>query len=364
VISMIPVLERGYTFWDRSMLPSDEFEERTRTAQAMMAQEDLDALLVWSQSYHSNGDLAWLSGWPMAGGLVVRRDGEPTMFSPGGGRELYFQRMQTWLNDIRSVPGSVGKGIAALMSENGVSHGRIGVIGRHLMSKGGLRDLDEHLGGYTLVEAGDAYSAMRAAKRPREILAARAALVIAEAAVQAGQDAYDGGASNAEAMVAAERVARLHGARDWRCLANLTGRGLRPFERLGSERQERLRLWVAVDQSGYWAHSSTPGAAAGTANRALDAMIACAGAGARGGDVAEAGLAVLGAEDKEAALSYGLGSGIGLDLEEAPAIVPGSAAVLVKGGLLALRVVTSGALDLATAMVEIGGDTGRRIVAS
>ncbi|MDB5662738.1 MAG: hypothetical protein JWN59_1076, partial [Sphingomonas bacterium] len=293
MIAMIPVLERGYTFWDRSKLPSDEFEERTRTAQAMMAEQGLDALLIWSQSYHSNGDLAWLSGWPMGGGLVVRREGEPTMFSPGGGRELYFQRMQTWLNDIRSVPGSVAKAIAALLSENGISGGRIGIVGRALMGAGNLRDMADHLSGFALEEVDQAYAAMRAAKRPRELLAASTSLAIAEAAVRAGQEVFDSGAGSAEAMIAAERAARLAGARDWRCLANITGRGLRPFERLGGERQEKLVLWVAVDQSGYWAQASTPAATGGAAASAMTRMMAAAKAGARAGDVADAALTGL-----------------------------------------------------------------------
>ncbi|MDB5662748.1 MAG: hypothetical protein JWN59_1086, partial [Sphingomonas bacterium] len=189
-------------------------------------------------------------------------------------------------------------------------------------------------------------------------------LAIAEAAVRAGQEVFDSGAGSAEAMIAAERAARLAGARDWRCLANITGRGLRPFERLGGERQDKLVLWVAVDQSGYWAQASTPAATRGAAAGAMTRMMAAAKAGARAGDVADAALTGLPECDAELALSYGFGSGIGLDLEEAPLLVPGNDTILVEGGLLALRIFLDSTSEMATAMVVVGTEGARGISAS
>src|SRR4051794_30433295 len=118
---MTPVLMRGYTFWDRALLPPDEFEERCRSMQAAMKQAGLDAIIVWSAPYHPNGDLAYLSGWPMGGALMLLREGEPVMFSPGGGRELYFNKMQTWVSEISSIPGVLGATIAKSLNAKGVA---------------------------------------------------------------------------------------------------------------------------------------------------------------------------------------------------------------------------------------------------
>jgi len=365
--AMITVLERGFTWWDRSVFPRDEFEERTRAVQAAMRGAGLDALVIWSQSYHTNGDLAFLSGWPMGGALLVTGDGEPAMFSPGGGREQYFARMQTWVEDMRSTPAGLGGIIAQTLDEKGIMAGRVGIVGYDQMSAGALNDLKEKLSGYELVDFGTAYSAFRAPKRARELLAIRNSLTIARKAVEAGQAIYDAGGSNTDALVEAERVARLEGMRDFRGLANIAGSQLRPFERLGGARQPSLLLWVGIDCHGYWAHASN--AAAGrpdsAAGRALAAMISAISHGVAAGDVAKAGLDALPEELRDNALSYGLGAAAGLSLNEAPAITPGNDEKLEEGQVLALHCCASGGDEpsLASAMVLVGQDSGELVEA-
>lgn len=360
MIAMIPVLERGYTWWDRSLFPRDEFEERTRAAQKAMAEAGLDALVLWSQSYHTSGELAFLAGWPMGGVVLVLPDAEPILFSPGTGREQYFARMQTWVEDMRSTPGGLGAVIAKTLSEHGVTSGAIGIVGYDQMSVKAHREAKTALADYELIDFADTYRALRTPKRPREVLAIQNSLAIATKAVAAGVAAFEGGASNAEALVEAERVARIERARDFRGLANITGSGLRPFERVSTERHEPLLLWIGIDQHGYWAEASN-GTAGSQAAAAIDAMTAAASAGASAGAVADAGLAALPEAARELALSYGLGAGSGLSLEEAPLIVPGNKARLVKGCVLTLRAfVTGPSPSLATATVrvnEAGGET-------
>ncbi len=207
--AMTPVLERGYTFWDRSLLPSDEFEERVRHMQTALSEDGLEAIVVWSQTYHTNGELTYLAGWPMGGALLVTRDGDPAMFCVGGGREQYFQRMQTWLGDLRSFLTGLGKPILEALIERGVTRGKVGLVGLDQMTVNGHRNLTETLSGYELVDYGAAYHARRVAKRPRELLAIGNSLRIAQAAVAAGEAVFAKGASNVAALVEAERVARI-----------------------------------------------------------------------------------------------------------------------------------------------------------
>jgi len=361
MIAMTPVLERGYTWWDRSLFPRDEFEERTRTVQKAMAEAGLDALVVWSQSYHTTGKLAYLSGWPMGGAILVRRDGEPTLFSPGGGREQYFARMQTWVEDMRSVPGRLGTVIAKTLAEDGVPNGRLGIVGYDQMSVGAYAEVVDALAGYDRVDFDDSYSAVLAPKRPREVLAVRNSLTIAAHAVEAGVAAWQAGASNAEALVEAERIARIERARDFRGLVNSSGTELRPFERISGERHDPLLLWIAIDQHGYWAEASN-GVAGSAATKAVDAMVGAVKAGATAGAVADAALAALPAAARDSALSYGLGAGVGLSLDEAPVIEPGNEARLVEGSLLSLKTYAKGVpISLATATVRVDAEGATRI---
>ncbi|WP_404710884.1 M24 family metallopeptidase [Sphingomonas sp. MMS24-J13] len=362
MIAMTPVLERGYTWWDRSLFPRDEFEERTRMVQKAMAEAGLDALVIWSQSYHTTGQLAYLSGWPMGGAVLVRREGEPTMFSPGGGREQYFARMQTWVEDMRSVPGRLGAVIAKTLAEDGVPGGRLGIVGYDQMSVGAYAEVVESLSGYDRVDFAETYAAVLAPKRPREVLAVRNSLTIAAHAVEAGVAAWEAGASNAEALVEAERIARIERARDFRGLVNSKGTELRPFERVSEARHDQLLLWIAIDQHGYWAESAN-GVAGTAATKAVDAMVATARVGATAGAVAEAALAVLPEAARDSALSYGLGAGVGLSLDEAPVIEPGNDALLVEGSLLSLKTYAKGAsASIATATVKVGAEGATRIV--
>lgn len=361
MIAMTPVLERGYTWWDRSLFPRDEFEERTRVVQKAMADAGLDALVIWSQGYHTTGNLAFISGWPMGGAILVRREGEPTMFSPGGGREQYFARMQTWIEDMRSIPGALGGAIAQTLAEDGLSSGRVGIVGYDQMSPGAYAEVLDKLAGYDRVDFATAYQVVRGPKRPREVLAIQNSLTIASNAVAAGVAAYEAGASNAEALVEAERIARIECARDFRGLANLTGTDLRPFERVSDVRHDQLLLWIAIDQHGYWAEASN-GVTGSPATSAVNAMVDAARAGATAGAVADAGLAKLPKAAHDTALSFGLGSGSGLSLDEAPVIEPGSNAALVEGTILSLKTYVADAqASLTTATVRVGAKGGERI---
>src|ERR1700744_4205814 len=109
----------------------------------------------------------------MGGALLVTRDGDPAMFCIGGGREQYFQRMQTWLGDLRSFLTGLGKPILEALTERGITHGKIGLVGMDQMTVNSHRNVTEALSGYELVDYGATYQARRATKRPREVLAIR-----------------------------------------------------------------------------------------------------------------------------------------------------------------------------------------------
>ena len=353
MITMDTVMARGLTWWDQALFPRDEFEERTRVVQRVMAEEGLDALTIWSGYFHTRGDLAYLAGWPMGGALLVLREGEPVLFNPGGSREHHFASQQVWC-ETRTSPGDVVKPLMAVIAAAGVHGGRIGVVGADQIAADAYLRFEEATGAFQIVDLTDRYHAIRRSKRPREIMAIRLSARLANDAVTAGAVLAEDGRSNYAALVEIERIARIGGARDFRGLTNGAGRGLRPFAGQDEGRHEPLILWDAVDRHGYWGTPPYWSSGKDTpAERALEAMLAACRTGVPVSDMAELALSELPADAHELALSFGLGNGIGLDLDEAPFIAPDSDSVLLENEVLALQVYAAGdPASFATALVR------------
>jgi Xaa-Pro aminopeptidase len=99
------------------------------------------------------------------------------------------------------------------------------------------------------------------------------------------------------------------------------------------------------------------------ASTAVDAMVAASKAGARSKDVAEAGFSKLSAASKETAAGYGLGGGIGLALNDWPAITPTSEDRLPDGAVLSLRTFGRDGdnVSFANAIVQVGPNGATRL---
>jgi Xaa-Pro aminopeptidase len=358
---MEPVLKRGYSSWDRAVLPDDEFALRVEGVRRALREAHLGALVVVNYSLLGvmvdYADMAYLSGLQSGGALLVPLDGDPAFVSFGGGRELAFMRALTWLP---IVPGA-GKAFELLPSElkaRGVAGGRIGVVGVAGIAPNVAARIRDALAGFELVPFDAELRALRAVKRPRELLAMRIVQGIVDAAVAAGVAAFAAGGDNRTSMLEAERAARGLKARDVRVLASMGGPELRPWEGRLDGRHAPLRLWVAAQYQGYWAEAAAtaPLPRDDTAGNAVRAMQAAVRAGVTAGDVAAAGVAALPSSAVDSALSYGLGGTIGLAHSEGLAIVPRSAQRLAAGSVVALRAHVGDAphASLASALVVVG----------
>jgi Xaa-Pro aminopeptidase len=365
VINMEPVLKRGYTAWDQALLPADEFNERVSYVRAAMRSAGLDALLVWGNQYEY-ADFTYLAGMPTAGTLLLTHEGEPAIFTGGGGRELPFQRTLTWVGQLSAAGPMPGATLNAALAERSIDIGTVGLVGTHLLSAATHTNVTNNLNAYTLRKFDGEFSMLRARKRPREVTTVRTALRIATDAVAAAITAFNHGATTTEAMVEAERTARVNKARDIRILANVDSDDLRPFEGRSPARRAPLLLWIGVDYHGYWADvaaSSAPSSGS-RAEKAVEAMTAAANPGAHAADIARAGLARLSsAAARESAQDYGLGSGIGLALSDWPTISPTSDAQLVDGGLLSLRALArdGDGVSFANAIVQVATGGGQKL---
>ena len=363
MISMEPVLKRGYSSWDRAVLPDDEFALRVEGVRRVLREAKLGALVVVNYSLLGvmvdYADMAYLSGLQSGGALLVPLEGEPAFVSFGGGRELAFMRALTWLP---IVPGA-GKAFELLPGElkaRGVAVGKIGIVGVTGIAPTVVARIRDALAGFELVPFDAELRALRAVKRPRELLAMQMAQGIVDGAVAAGVAVFAAGGDNRAAMLEAERVARALKARDVRVLASMGGPELRPWEGRLDGQHAPLRLWVAAQYQGYWAEAAatTPPPGDDVAAKAVRAMQAAVRAGATAGDVAAAALAALPASAVDSALAYGLGGTIGLAHAEGIAIVPRSTQRLPAGSVVALRAHVSDAphASLVSTSVVVGPD--------
>ena len=339
MLSMEPSIKRGLTFWDRTLIPEDEYEERVRLIREEMQRAGLSALLVAGNMYE-DADLLYIVGGNVDGLLVLPAEGAPTIFTNSGSRESFFLKHLTWINDLSHRGALVGRAVRETLAARGIASGRIGTVGLQVLASRPYRDLVESLVGYTVEDAGPLLQKLRSRLRPRERLALRRALGIATKAAAAAEHAFGAGGSNAAAVIAAERAARLAGAWDVRVLGNLDSDELRPYEFASDERRVPLLLWVGARYQGYWADRvAVCGAAPDrAAAEALAAMKHAARPGAAAKSVASAGLALLSPAARASALEYGLGAGIGSALDQPPIIAPESSDRIEEGSVLSLRV--------------------------
>jgi Xaa-Pro aminopeptidase len=369
---MRPALRRGRSVWDRDLLPPDEFGVRLRATEAALEAADLEAVVIVGgpdQGGHMTYLANFLPGHRWATLIVRPAHGPVLLAGLGGGRDLPHVRSLSCVSDVRFAP-SLGKGIAGILAEQGLPRGRVGTAGLTTCWPVGLyREALRDLAAYDLVEIDSELARLRRVKRPRELRLLGRVGRILERARQAALAALARGASNAGALVEAERCARWLGAGDVRCLANLAAANeLRPYT--GPDRRRNLPLvcHLAAEVDGYWADLGFTHPAAGSplvedARRSLAAMRRAARPGATAGQVAEAGCVGLDERGRAAALSLGLGEGIGLGRLEPPVLRPGSGVALMAGevlGLRAWRLDDRGcALETETVIVEAGG--GRRL---
>jgi Xaa-Pro aminopeptidase len=346
MITKNPVLLCGRSVWDQSFFPPDEFAERICALDLLMAEQNLDGLVVFGKGAHY-ANLAYLthfipkSGWGLA---LIPRAGDPTLFfSAGGERDIPFAKKVTWISDVRHIK-SAGNDMAALLKEKHPGFKRIGLVDVNLMSGQACDGLLSSLSETETVDARPLMKVARAGLRPRERSAIIHAASIACRAKKKAMEVFSGGKSIQRALVQAELTARRLGSHDVRLLTpGGYGPYLSPFETSNPAASDRLVAYIAVEFQGYWADvavtfPATNSGLAEKARHALQSMAAAAKPGVAGGEVASHALEELGPELGRMALEVGLGNGIGLSLEEPPFITIDGRDDLVEGNALSLRV--------------------------
>jgi len=350
--TMHSVVKRGALYWDRDLLPAHAYEKRYADLQAQVVASGDDAwLLVGDVNRH--GPVVFATNFmPRVRSAVayIPRSGPPTLFVNMSARDIPAAKTITWVDDIHAF-SRLPKDLVPFLKERLPAGGRIGTCGvDDCLPASDWWSIEEQVQELTWVERDREVVALRTCKQPWEIQAiARAAATVDEALAFAGSRIRAG--QRMRTIVAdLDRNVRMRGAEDVRFLVASgpqTATGLQPVDESVLVEGDCILLYCAVQKQRYWAEaartfvlgpaSALLGVLYHRADAALQTMMQNARTGVSVASLVESTRSLL--DEGSSAEVYGLGNGIGLDLEEAPTLHAGGSERLQTDMILALRVI-------------------------
>ena len=337
--TMQPTLKNGRNVWGKINMPALEFQERVRAIREKMQEQRIDVLLAYGTAFNEYGNPCYLSNYvirlPRGSLVATPRKGEVALFFEGASRGLPSAKMTTWIEDVRACP-DVSRGCAEYLKENGLIPGTIGFAGlTQLMPHYQLKFLTDNIPGCDIVDADSIIRELRMVKSNREFdfLTNGSLPDMNERAVEA----------------AIYREARLEGAEDVRILLANSREdhwALRLPEDAPVAEGQTLIVYLAIAFERYWSEGirtfvvqnsslSEPELENAKAlyKRITDEMKP----GKAVSQFYQEAIKEIQKDDIEFISEYGLGEGIGLSLNELPALIQEDTNHLEEGMCLTLR---------------------------
>lgn len=312
-------------------VPLDELRARLDRLRAQLAEERLDAILLFAPESHY-----WATGLDTGGYVffqcgIVPVSGDPVLLTRRP--DLAQARDTSLYPDIRIWYDATDADPAAelrdILAEKGLGRSRIGVErATYGLTAANGRRIDDALEGFcTLVDADHVVRRLRLIKSPSEIVLMRRAAALADSAVAAARDAAECGVLDS-VLTARAVTAILEGGGDMPPAGPLVnsgrraiyGRGVGGPRRLEANDQVVIELAATVHRYNACIErtivlgnvSDAQRRMADAALRALDAMVEAARPGAPIGAIAEAHARILDdagfARARFAACGYPLGA--------------------------------------------------------
>jgi methionyl aminopeptidase len=348
------VIKHGAVFWDAGLVPAAVLQSRLDNVQTAIRAAGDTAWLFYGDAQRC-GALAYIAHYfPRVrdAAVLVTLDAPPIVFVNGGARTLPSIRPVTWIADVRMF-ANLSRKLAETLKEQWLANARIGTVG--VMETFPAREwnaLSSAVPAAMLVPRDAEFAHLRRQKDAADVAVAQRASHVLETAFALAATVLRPGASSSEAFAQIERSMRLAGAEDVRILTSggPDNNELAPPLERRLEEGDTVMLFLGVEIQRYWSEAAQTFAIgtararaeqlAARARAAVDAMEAAAIAGARGSTVAAAARKAI---DDDALLafasSYGLGHGIGMDVDDLPSIALESEDVLNAGASLALHIV-------------------------
>lgn len=316
-----------------------EYVSRLERIRVAMANEGLDALLVYSWK---RGQVRYVSGYTPnyvanVAMLVVTLQGDPTMFIRFP-FDLGRARDKCWFSDVRASGdvAAIGRDTASRLRELRLDRSRIGLAsGDRVMDELPYtlyQQLRDDLPDAVFSDARAMMMGLRLIKSPAEIALLKRSANLADAAMAAAGEALRPWVSEYAVVAAAESAARAGGADGY--LVVISGQGksdlIGPPEDKAIQPKRMVIIEAGVQVGGYWTQvarvfvAGEPTAEQQAIYRAVHSAYRAAAAIAYPGkplaEIAQAAHSVLDTAGYAGYVEQDMGHGIGLDLPEPPHI--------------------------------------------
>jgi Xaa-Pro aminopeptidase len=243
-------MRRGLIAWSKTELPESVFEARLERVRAAMAQQGLDALVLYTNNTRSAA-VSWLTAFVpywAEGLLVVPRTGDPLLTMAFSNRVVGWGKSVSRVARFEGTP-RVGLAAGKYLAANGAK--KVGVADFDGLRLAVANDLAEAASGAQLSDATALFERARAKPDAAEIaLAAKAGTIAHRALLQVlGSEGQLG-----DAIAAVDGAARLAGAEEvYMAAAPDLDRDHR-FQRIEgpAARGERFALRATVAYKGSW----------------------------------------------------------------------------------------------------------------
>ncbi|MDP2644153.1 MAG: M24 family metallopeptidase [Desulfobacterales bacterium] len=364
--TMQPTLTRGRFLWDPTHMPKAEFLSRVSKIQKEMKKENIGVLLVYSRSFES-GNICYIGNTvPRAAGggaaVIIPQQGEVALIYRGEKREVAGTKLITWIDEV--IPSSrFAEDCVNYLKEKNLLSSTIGAVAcKRLMPYAQWQIILEGTKQCKMVDADHILTGMRMVKSERECDQIRRASRIINHIIGSIPDTTLKSMNEEFLEAVLDKEARMAGAEDIRILIAKPKGGewaLRPPEDAQISRGDSLIIYLAASFERYWSEGIRTFVAesASLTQPKLDdaqALYERIRQGIKPGKTAsqcyKEAVDELQKSKVDFIPTYGLGQGIGLDLQEAPMLTGEDSTMLKEGMLLTFHLAIKDA-DLGAIML-------------
>ncbi len=321
------VLKRGCSTWDRQQMPQEEYQGRLEIVRQQIAQQGLDALVIYGDNY-AYADLCYLTNYfpKVRGGIgIIPRSGSISLLLNIGSRDVPFAKSLTWVDDVRAS-GQLGRDGAEVLKEKGLAQAKVGLVDSGKgMPLPQLEELKESLPQVQWQPSHSMLQPMRLQKSAKELAALREAGRVLNEICDGAREFINPGRKEYEIVADIDRLARDKGVEDIRILAG-EKRLQPPSFKMTANVANHWAVYLAIQHERYWVEVGRMYILSGESKlqsayqKAQQIVAQMAMQLQRGNSIKvidETARKQLG-EFYATASIYGLGNGIGLNQWEAP----------------------------------------------
>lgn len=348
-----PTLRIGRTVWDKINMPEVEFQKRIDKIKQEMKKEGIDVLLLYGHAFNDYGNPCYVSNFiirlPRGTIVVVTQDGELELMFEGSSRGVPFAKTTTWLKDVRAC-GDISKEIVKYLKEKDFIPSTTGFAGlRQLMPYNQFQLLFKSLDQCKIVDVNHIIRDMRMVKSQRECDQIRRSSRIVSHTFDVISDTVFSNMNERILEAHIFKAARLEGAGDIRVLIAKPLKAkwaLRPVEDTAISAGDSIIIYLAVEFERYWSErirtfivkdSSLVKPEFETAETLYKRIMKRIKPGKTVSQFYKEAIGEIEKSHAEYIPEYGLGHGIGLNLQEPPVIAEVDTNQLKEGMCFTLR---------------------------